>query len=53
MKVSCRSFLAGSAAPFFIGGCATKVAPRKIGPKAEAANAMLDTTYHNGWELGG
>ena len=32
MQTSRRSFLEGAAASFFIGGCATTVAPRRIGP---------------------
>jgi len=41
MNTSRRSFLGGAAASFFIGGCATRVAPRKVPANAKVNVAII------------
>ena len=41
MNTSRRQFLGGAAASFFIGGCATKVAPRVVGPNEKVNVAII------------
>ena len=51
MNTSRRQFLGGAAASFFIGGCATKVAPRKVGPNGKVNVAIIGcgwiARFHN------
>ena len=41
MNTSRRQFLGGAAASFFIGGCASKCAPRKVGPNEKVNVAII------------
>ena len=41
MNTSRRQFLGGAAASFFIGGCATTCAPRKVGPNEKVNVAII------------
>ena len=41
MNTSRKEFIGGIAASFFIGGCATRCAPRKIGPNQKVNVAII------------